>query len=133
MITASSILHDFLIPACGTLTTIGILLYNNRKLINQQKVMHAANEATHAAWVESTNRTLVEHGERLDSHQVKFENLKNEYVPRTEVQSRIDGVQASIASLHQWLQTFLPIMLARVVPGGYYPMPEMPKPEEKKS
>lgn len=132
MITLSSVFHDLLAPALGTLTTVAILIYNNRKLINQQKLMHAANEATHAAWVENTNKTLVEHKNRLDDHQGRFEDLSKEFVPRTEMQTQINGIQASIGNLNHWLQTFLPLMLARVVPGGYFPMPEMPKPEEKK-
>lgn len=132
MISFSSLFHDVLVPIIGTLTTVGILLHNNRKLINQQKVMHAANEATHAAWVESTNKTLIDHADRLDDHQGRFEDLSKEYAPRTEVQREIASIQSGIDSLHRWLQTFLPLMLARVVPGGYFPMPELPAQTQEK-
>lgn len=132
MIILPSLVHDLIIPALGTLTTVAILIYNNRKLISQQKLMHAANQATHEAWVKKTDEKLTDHEERLEDHQGRFEDLSKEYAPRSEVQREIQSIQSGIEGLHKWLQTFLPIMLARVVPGGYLPMPEMPKPEEKK-
>lgn len=128
----ASAIHDYIAPVLGTVITLAVLFYNNRKVLHQQKEMHAANEATHAAWVESTNKMLSDHEDRLDDHQGRFEDLSRDYAPRTEVQREIKSIQSSFDTLNHWLQTFLPIMLARVVPGGYFPMPEPPKSEEKK-
>lgn len=117
-------LHDVLPP----LVTIAILLYNNRKQLLQQKELHAANEATRAAWEETTNKTLVDHGERLDDHAGKFDTLSERFVPREEMRGKIDAIQTSIGALSHWLQSLLPIMFARSFPGGYMPMPQIPGP-----
>jgi hypothetical protein len=115
--------HDFVAPVITVTATVLVLIYNNRKIMQQQKVLHAANQATHAAWVKTTDEKLENHGDRLDDHQERFEKMT---AASSVLQSKVDGVQASVNTLNHWLQTLLPFLLTGSIRSARFPASEIP-------
>lgn len=92
----------------GTLATIAIVIVNNRAqtrktLAGQQKVADE-QRVRHEEWKDKTDRRLNDHDEQHTSHRKRFDNLQNEFVPRTESTALLAQIRDSVASTDDWVR-----------------------------
>jgi hypothetical protein len=119
-LTDLSLVKDILLG----IFTVGSVIYTNsrnrKKLEDQQKVANAQAEERHKAWMEKTDKRLEEAEDRLEEHADRFDD----FVSRTDLERSLDSIRALVHSTDTWLRTMLPILLGRVMPGGFMPVPE---------
>lgn len=110
----------------AALSVIGVVVtnYRNRKkLERQQELANAQAETRHQEWMKKTDARMEEAESRLDEHSDKFDD----YVKRDELERSLEGIRSLVHSTDTWLRTMLPLLLGRVMPGGFMPA----VPEEK--
>jgi hypothetical protein len=76
-------------------------------------VTHIRNAARTDKRMETVEEVQGKHGERLDSHDTKFDELNTRFVPRQELEGMMNSISESQKRTERWLER---LILGRVPP-----------------